>query len=242
MIKKVIKEFEFNRDPKEALGKLQKCNTEDTRQLTAKLKLINILQTQLVEQLEDVNLAKNLLARLDLYNENIIFVMRQLNLSQVYELGSVLDDLEDELFDECITLAQQKQNDEQSEKKHQKSVTLDKLFQHALPYAREEEQKYTTELIELFVEYLTLQNWNSAFNLLLRIEPDIPKNLQVPRMHQPLLQKYLWKALNGFEHLFNLQQEERALTLQEMQNYLNLKKYAFDLSHAQLLKEQLSNL
>lgn len=236
----MINEFQLKRDAQEALSKLDSVKANDGKliKLRAKIQLINVLQKEILSQYDgELGQAKKLLALLDLQNDNITTVLDQLNIHETTQF--VIDDLEDDLFDALIKSINRKTKQDQN----RKSLTGEKLFQHSLPYTPEPKLKYTNRVVDELLDLIKNKDWNSAFKIILTIEPDIPKNLQVPRMQQPLLQKYLWSAIKGFEQLAVFKQNpEHPLSLQEMQQYLNLSKYDFDFDHSQLLKEQLENL
>ena len=245
MFKSILGEFELKRDADSALKSLRLYRNEDVleeerKSIIAKLTLIRAIQREVINQVEDLGRAKKLLERLDLQTNNILYVLDQIDFSQTGNVAAVLEDLDDELFDGLLQAIGKKK---QRVEPNTPSITSEKLFQHALAYAPPSSLKYTNKVIEQFVEFIAAHKWENAFNLLLsEVEPDIPKNLRVPRMHEPLLQKYLWAALKGFEQAQLYQHHHEPLSLQEMQQCINLSRYDFDLEHAEALKESLESL
>lgn len=242
-----IREFGETKDALQVLEKVENVDCEEfianfyKKSLITRLDLILQIQKEIgIFAKENLSQAKRLLSSLNLTDESIINVIKQMNLSNL-ELDPALDD---DLFNAIITHYSTLKFDvvPQSDS----SQTYEKLFKNYLSYETPSKGKnnYSNHIVERLVKLINHKKIDDAFRLLLTLE-HIPPNLQVSKMQKPLLQKYLWNAIKcneKFGELTNNRDSNDLWGLQEAHMVRSYSRFNFDNKVAIELKQCLEEL
>ena len=245
--KEALREFNETKDAAQTKEKIEEIECEEyisnfyKKRLIARLDLVSQLQHE-IGNFARGNLAqaKRLLSLLDLEDESILKVCKHLNL-----INLKLDPaLEDDLFNAIINHFASIKFNEGVEL--DSNSTYEKIFKNHISYEspRRDQPIYTSQVAQQFVNLIKQEKISDAFQLLITLE-QIPSNLQVSRMHKPLLQKYLWNAINcngKFRDLTGVRGASDRWSLQEAHLARNYRRFEFEENVAFELKQCLEGL
>lgn len=223
-----IEEFNSSRDVSKAIRLLNSFefvheNLEISREvIRTKLEFIGYLQEKIAElAYEDLPRAKELLELLTCEDHNIILVFEYLKDKVDYFL---ILNLEASLRDKLLDLITKDEMDN--------SELTERLFSSLPVFPVPSSTLYTDQIMQEIIDLVNLKEFDKAFSKLITVEA-IPNNLHASRMHKPLLQKYLWSALCGYEELcekkIKLASIEEPIfdSISELHHHTSLLKFAF---------------
>jgi hypothetical protein len=242
-----IREFGETRDALQVLDTVQNVECEEfisnfyKKSFIARLNLILQIQREIgTVAKENLTQAKRLLSALDLTDESILGVIRQMDLGNL-ELDPALDD---GLFDAIMAHYSALRFDFTPE--NDSSQTFERLFKNYISYeaSSREQKSYSNQTVEQFIKLIKHKKIDEAFQLLLTLE-QIPPNLRVSKMQKPLLQKYLWNAVKCNENLAELtnnRDKDYLWNLQEAHRVRACLRFDFDSDVANALRDCLEEM